>query len=108
MMKDNSSASLIVFLSKPVEIKLTHEREIVRVFEMFGKNIIGETSNIFNDKRFSVATPAHYILVGGVLNEFDSTSMMRYALARKSGILLRIYSFSLLAGFMLTQNYNKT
>lgn len=59
---------------------------------MSREDFVGQTRDVFDNKRSTVFCPADYLIVGRVLSGKGLTSMMRKVFARKMGILLRISS----------------
>jgi hypothetical protein len=62
------------------------------MFEVSGENLIGKSGYILDDEGAPVFRPADDVLVLCILNEKERTSMMRYVLARKMGMVFKISS----------------
>lgn len=56
------------------------------------EDFVGQTWDVFDNKRSSILSPADYLIVGRVLSKAAATSIMRNVFARKIGIVLRISS----------------
>ncbi len=59
---------------KTVHVELADEWGKVAVLKMFGKNLSGESVDIFDNKAVSIFAPGNDVLIVGVLSQGKGTS----------------------------------